>query len=64
MTPTNIQACYARANEVLNGFKNPSERNARDVIALIKHINGLKQAQQVEKEPSKSEDILKKTFGV
>lgn len=38
MTPTQIQECLARANEVLNGFKKPSERNARDVIALIKHV--------------------------
>ena len=50
MTPQEIQACLERANAVINGFKKPSEKNARDVIALLKWFNG-------HKEPTKTDDM-------
>jgi hypothetical protein len=37
MTPPEIQAAYARTNEVINGFNNPSVQNSRDAVALVKH---------------------------
>lgn len=58
MTPTEIQACYERANAVLDGFKRPSEQNARDVVALLKWFNGSK----VESEKSDMPDFLKDLF--
>lgn len=60
MTISEIQACHERATEVLNGFKQPSERNARDVVALIRHINGS------TKQSKESEDFqaVKDLFGL
>jgi len=60
MTPSEIQTCHQRATEVLNGFKRPSERNARDVVALIKHITGS------AKQSKESEDFqaVKDLFGI
>jgi len=56
MTPKEIQACYERANAVLDGFKRPSEQNARDVVALLKWFNG-------RKVESDMPDFLKDLFG-
>ena len=58
MSPSEIQACLERANAVINGFKRPSERNARDVVALLKWFNGRK----VESEKSDMPDFLKDLF--
>lgn len=66
MTPSEIQEAYARANEVLHGFKKPSELNARDVIALVKHINGLKESQPFRTEQKNDSDFqaVKDLFGL
>lgn len=62
MTPSEIQQCFDRANAVLNGFKKPSERNARDVVALLRHYSV---AQKVDRKPESAEmpDFLKSLFG-
>lgn len=39
MTPSEIQEAYERANEVINGFKRPSARIAKDVVNLVRHIS-------------------------
>lgn len=59
MTPIELQEIYARANEVLNGFKQPSAKQARDVIALVKHISA---TQQTTAKPSSDAEI-KDFFG-
>lgn len=61
MLPSEIQACLERANEVINGFKKPSERNARDVVALLRHYSV---AQKVDRKPENVEmpDFLKSLF--
>lgn len=64
MTPSEIQACLERANEVINGFKKPSERNARDVVSLIKHYNSKPDSgsAQHSKAPDMP-DFIKDLFG-
>lgn len=57
MTPSEIQQCFDRANAVLNGFKKPSERNARDVVALIKWFS-----QRKPEVKSEMPDFLKDLF--
>jgi len=61
MLPSEIQACLERANEVINGFKKPSERNARDVVALLRHYSV---AQKVDRKTESVEmpDFLKSLF--
>lgn len=59
MSPSEIQACLERANEVINGFKKPSERNARDVVALLKHFGSVKAKSESVDVP----DFLKTLFG-
>lgn len=64
MLPSEIQACLERANEVINGFKKPSEMNARDVVNLVRHIVSLRDT----KEPNRATytdstpDFLKDLF--
>jgi len=61
MLPSEIQACLERANEVINGFKKPSERNARGVVALLRHYSV---AQKVDRKTESVEmpDFLKSLF--
>jgi hypothetical protein len=59
MTLKEIQACYERANAVLDGFKKPSEQNARDVVALLRHYNVV----QGKSEDSKDFQTIKDLFG-
>jgi len=62
MSPTEIRACLERANAVLDGFKRPSEQNARDVVALLRHYNGAKQSKTDTKKPEMP-DCFKDLFG-
>jgi len=61
MTPTQIQEAYSRAKAITDGFRQPSARCAHDVIALVKHINGVNKPQQSGKEPLAD---IKKMFGL
>lgn len=59
MSPSDIQACLERANEVINGFKKPSERNARDVVALLKHFGASKSKSESADVPDFLKDLFK-----
>lgn len=39
MTPEAIQEAYKRAKDVLDGFKRPSDQNARDVVSILRHYS-------------------------
>jgi hypothetical protein len=63
MTPSEIQEAYARANEVQNGFKHPTTRQARDVIALVKHISATQQTGSKPSGKAASNADIKDFFG-
>jgi len=65
MTPQQIQEAYARASEVLNGFKNPSQRNAQDVVNLVKHISNM-QTADIRDSRNKNDNLqaVKDLFGL
>lgn len=59
MSPSEIGNCLERANEVINGFKKPSERNARDVVALLKHFGAARQEPCKKTQNIDTPDFLK-----
>lgn len=61
MTPSEIQAAYMRALDVVNGFSRPSERIAKDLIALMKHYNS--KPDPVKSKPAEMPDFMKDLFG-
>ena len=63
MNATEIQEAYQRAQEVLNGFKQPSVKQARDIVALVKHISATQQTTAKPSGKAASDADIKDFFG-
>jgi hypothetical protein len=63
MTPSEIQACFQRAKEVQDGFKQPTTRLAHDIVALVKHISATQQTGSKPSEKAASDADIKDFFG-
>ena len=69
MTPEEIQAALERAQDIVNGFRTPNQRCARDAVRLAelcqvreKQINALRLKLET-RFPSQAPDFLDGLFG-